>query len=162
MILLTLSLLLTKDCIFFAFHMIIAFTLSLVKFLTFLTKYFTKFLFAGEYVNLTEKAFLSSNNDSGIIISSFPLSKIEIVLFINFNGDPALRYFCHVLFSSLLKSDGIRLARCSSPIALRLYLTGIFELQCTDNFVVLLKTCIVIPPFSLDNSVSMNFVKSSL
>ena len=62
-------------------------------------------------------------------------------------------------FNSLLKSDAIRLARCgSSVIALRLYLTETFELQCRGNFVDLLKTCAVVFPFSLTNSVSRNFV----
>ena len=116
--------------------MIITFTLSLVKFLTFLVNILLNFLFAGEYGNLTENVFLSSNNHSGIIISSFPLSELQIVSFINFNGNPAFRYFCLIFFNSLLKSDAIRLARCSSPvIALRLYLTGIYELQCTGKFV---------------------------
>ena len=46
----------------------------------------------------------------------------------------------------------------SPVIALRLYVTGIFELQRTRNFVDLLKTCVVISPFSLTNSVSRNFV----
>ena len=138
--------------------MIIAFTLSLVKFLTFLINTLLNFLFAGEYGNPTEKVFLSSNNHSGIIISSFPLSKLQIVSFINFNGNPAFQYFCLILFNSLLKSDAIRFARCSSPVmALHLYLTRIFDLQCTGNFVDLLKTYIVISLFSLTNSVSRNF-----
>ena len=136
--------------------MIITFTLSLV---TFLINTLLNFSFAEEYGNLTEKVFLSSDNHSSIIISSFSLSKLQIVSFINFNGNPAFQYFCLTLFNSLLKYDSIRLARCSSPlIALRLYPTGIFELQCTDNFVDLLKTCVGISRFSLANSVSRNFV----
>ena len=135
------------------------FTLSLVQFSTYLTNALLNYSFAGEYENLTERVFLSSNNHCGIITSSFPLSKLQIASFINFNGNPAFRYFCLILCNSLLKSDAVRLARCSSQvIALRLYLTGIFELQCTGNFVDLLKTCFVISPFSLTNSVSSNFV----
>ena len=106
------------------------------------------FLFAGEYGSLTEKVFLSSNNHSGITISSFPSSKLKVVLFINFKGKPAFRCFCLILFNSLLKSDAIRLARCSPQmITLGLYLTGIFELQCTGNFTDLLKSCVVMSPF---------------
>ena len=139
--------------------MIITFTLSLVKYSAFLINALLNFSFTGEYGNLTEKDFLSTNNHSGVIISSCPLSKLQIVSFISFNGNQALRYFCLILFNSLLKSDAIYLAPCSSPvIALGLYLTGIFEHQCTGNFVHLLKTCVVISPFSLTNSVSRNFV----
>ena len=98
--------------------MIITFTLSLVKFSTFLVNTLLNFSFAGEYGNLTEKVFLSSNNHSGIMISSFPLSKFQIVSFINFNGNPTFRYFFLILFNSVLKSDAIRLARCSSSTAL--------------------------------------------
>ena len=115
--------------------MIITFTLSVVKFSTFLVNTLLNSSFTGEYGNLTEKVFISSNNHSGIMISSFPLSKLQIVSIINFNGDPGFRYFCLILFNSLLNTDAVRLARCSSPvIVLCFYLTGIFELQCTGNF----------------------------
>ena len=50
------------------------------------------------------------------MISSFPLSKLQIVSIINFNGDPGFRYFCLILFNSLLNTDAVRLARCSSPV----------------------------------------------
>ena len=132
--------------------------MSLVKFSTFLINALLNFLFAGECSNLTEKVFLSSNNHSVIIIFSFPLSKLQFVSFINFNENSAFQYFCLILFNSLLKSGAICLAQFSSPvIALHLYLTGIFELQYTVNFVDLLKTCIVISLISLTNSVSGNF-----
>ena len=138
--------------------MIITFTLSLVKFSTFLINTLLNFSFPGEYGNLIEKVFLSSNNHSCIIISSYPLSKLQIVWFVNFNGHPAFRYFCLILSNCFLKSDTICLAQCSSlVIALRLYPTGIFELQCTSNFVELLKTCLVISAFSLTNYASRNF-----
>ena len=47
------------------------------------------FSFAGKHENLTEKVFLSSNNHSGTIIYFLPLSKLQIVLFINFTENPA-------------------------------------------------------------------------
>ena len=107
-----------------------------MKFSTFLISALLNFSFAGEYENLAENVSLSSSSYSGIIISSFPSSKLQIISFINFNGNPAFQYFCLIQFNSSLKPDAIRLARCSSPvIALRLYLTGIFELQCTGIFV---------------------------
>ena len=80
--------------------MIITFTLSLVKFSTFLINTFLNFSFAGEYGNLTEKVFVSSNNHSGIIISSFSYSKLQIVLFIHLAGIQHSNTF--VLFSSIL------------------------------------------------------------
>ena len=94
------------------------------------------------------------------MIYSFPFSKLQIVSFTNFNGNPAFRYFSLILFNSLLESDAICLARCRSPeLGLRLYQTRIFELQCTGNFVDLLKTCVVISPFYLTSSVSKNVVR---
>ena len=60
-----------------------------MKFWTFLVNTCLNFSFAGESGNLTEKVFISSNNYSGIIISSSALSKLEIVSFIDFNGNPA-------------------------------------------------------------------------
>ena len=50
----TLSLLLNKGCIFRVFHMIITFTLSLVKVSTFLINALLNFSFPGEYGNQTE------------------------------------------------------------------------------------------------------------
>ena len=70
--------------------MIITFTLSLVEFFTFLINASLNFSFVGECGKLTEKVFFSSNNHSGVIISSFTLSNLQIVTFINFNGNPAL------------------------------------------------------------------------
>ena len=78
-----------KDCISCVFHMIITFPLSLVKFSTFPVNTLLNFSFTGEYENLTEKVFLSLNNHSGVTVSSFPPSKLQIVSFINFNGNPA-------------------------------------------------------------------------
>ena len=60
----------------------------IIEIFDFSHEYFTMLLFGGEYGNVTEKVFLSSNNHSGIIICLFPLSKLQIVLFINFNGNP--------------------------------------------------------------------------
>ena len=107
------------------------------------------------------KNSLVSYNHSGISISSFSLSKLKMVSFINFNGNLVFRYFCLIPFYSLLKSDAILLARCSSPVVvLWLYLTRILKILCTGNFVDLLKTCVVISMFSLSNFVSRNFVGS--
>ena len=106
--------------------MIITFTLSLVKFSTFLVNTLLNFSFAGECGNLTEKFFLPSNSHSVIIICSFPLLKLQVVSFINFNENPAFRYFCLIFFNFLLKSGAIRLARFNSPvIALHLYLAPV-------------------------------------
>ena len=81
--------------------MIITFTLSLMKFSTFLINALLNISFAGEYGNLTEKVFQSSNYHSGIIISSFPFSNLQIASFINFNGNPTFQYLCLILFIGL-------------------------------------------------------------
>ena len=69
--------------------MIITVNLSLVEYSAFLINALLNFSFAGEYGNLTKNVFLSSNNHSGVIISSFPFSKLQIASFINFNGSLA-------------------------------------------------------------------------
>ena len=108
--------------------MIIIFTLSLKKCLTFLKNTLLNFSFREEYGNLTKKVFLSSNNHSSIIISSFRFSKLQIASFISFNRNPAFRYFCLILSNSLLKSDAILLVRCCfTVIALRLYLQEVLN-----------------------------------
>ena len=75
--------------------MIITVNLSLVKYSAFLINALLNFSFAGEYGNLTKNVFLSSNNHSGVIISSFPFSKLQIASFINLNGNLAFETICN-------------------------------------------------------------------
>ena len=72
---------------------------------------------------------------------SLPLSKLSIIERTNLLGNPAAVYFLTIRFISMSKLEAIFLALCNSPIiALRLYLTGIFHVQCTGSFFILLYT----------------------
>ena len=121
-------------------------------------KYFSKFLVRRRVWEPNWKSFSFIKYPFWYNHFFFFLFKIKNCFSYTFSGNPAFWYFCLILFNSLLKSDVICLARCSSSlIALRLYLTEIFALQCTGNFVDLLKTGVVISPFSLTDYASRNF-----
>ena len=67
------------------------------------------------------------------------LTEMLIVFLIKFLGKPADKNFFVMQFTSKLKPLAILLFPCNSPVmALRLYLVGIFEDQCTESFLDLL------------------------
>ena len=59
----------------------------------------------------------------------------------NLVGNPAAVYLLRIRLISMSKLEAIFLALYnSSIIALRLYVTGIFDVQCTGSFFILLYT----------------------
>ena len=90
--------------------------------------------------------------------AGLPLVKEEIIEFTNLVGYRALLYFSLILANPSSKSEAISLILCNSPfIIFRLYLLGIFELQCTGSLNSLETTLLLIVLFSHNIWVSKNF-----
>ena len=109
--------------------------LLFVNVTSFLIRLLANFSLDSENGSRSIIAFCPSNNHSGIIKSSSSLLKYSTVFLTKFLGKQADKNFFVMHFTSKLKSLAILLALCNSPVmALRLYLVGIFEDQCTGSF----------------------------
>ena len=108
------------------------------------------------------KAFLSSNSHWDIIRLSLLLSKLSIMEWTNLLGKPTAVYLLTIHLISMSNLEAIFLALCNSPIIeLRLYLTGIFDVQCAGSFFILLDSWVVILLLLRIISVSRNLIGSN-
>ena len=121
------------DSILRVCHIIKKLNLHLVYVLSFFKNFLLSISFALQKGRWIPTLGLSSNQWTGIIVSSLlGFSKSWITSFTNFVGYPALMNDCLMALTSVFQLVAILFARCKAPrIVLRFHLSGMADFQCT-------------------------------